>query len=390
MMRQTQRRTTRELGQYDQMVADKLEESGGFYNAHSHLDRGDTLPDKYLLHAGTTSLKAAILPLRAKQDMVGYLHTGPAYKEKDLFRRMTKLIERLIAYGTTRLDTCIDATTIEGNDGLIAIRVAQQLKARFAKKIRIRIGPMPIFGFKKGTERWNIFEKAARSGADFLVTLPEKDAITTGASSDGKIGYIEHMRMVMELAYELKLEVHHHVDQANSPDENGTEVLLSALDFIRQPKIPNHDAPATWVVHMISPSAYPEKRFAQLIKGMLRHNVGLICCPSAALSMRQLRPKSAPTHNSIARVLELLKCKVPVRFGTDNIHDAFVPQCSGDPLDEIRVAGHSLRIAAVNVLAKVGAGVPLNNVDRGVVGETLYQDLKVFRDIKKNWNMAVE
>ena len=38
---------------------------------------------------------------------------------------------------------------------------------------------------------------------------------------------------------------------------------------------------------------------------------------------------------SIARVAELIKAKVPLRIGTDNISDVFVPQGDGDMLTEI-------------------------------------------------------
>ena len=37
-----------------------------------------------------------------------------------------------------------------------------------------------------------------------------------------------------------------------------------------------------------------------------RSSNGVICCPGAAISMRQYRPLMSPTFNSIARVLELL------------------------------------------------------------------------------------
>jgi hypothetical protein len=44
-----------------------------------------------------------------------------------------------------------------------------------------------------------------------------------------------------------------------------------------------------------------------MVDKLLKNNIGIITCPSAAISMRQLRPIKTYTHNSIARVLEMLE-----------------------------------------------------------------------------------
>lgn len=377
------------LSPYDQMLEEMRKSLGGWKNLHAHLDRADTLEDRNLRHINTTPLEASSLPLSAKQNLTGDYHRGVAYTEGDLRERMGNVVERLIAYGTTSLDTCIDATTEIREDGLLAIRVALELKKKFAKRIKIRIGPNPIFGFKKGSGRWEIFAEAAKQ-ADFLSGLPEKDDFSGASNRDGRVGFKKHIRMVMELGCELKKEVQFHLDQANDPDEKGTETLLEALEWLDQPQIPDHTGPAVWVIHMISPSAYPEDRFASLTQGLLKHNVGVIVCPTAAFSMRQLRPKLSPIHNSIARVLELIKLGVPIRIGTDNICDVFVPQSDGNMLTEIKMLGHAVRFAIPYVWAKLAAGVPLNQVDRATVGRVLYQDRKVFEGTDPGWKPAID
>ena len=89
-------------------------------------------------------------------------------------------------------------------------------------------------------------------------------------------------------------------------------------------------------------------------------------------------------------MLELSKAEVPILLGTDNIGDVFVPQGDGDMLTEIVMAGHLLRFASPHVWAKLGAGKPLNDSDRATIGETLYQDRKVFSEIDPSWRAAVE
>jgi len=381
--------SARELSPYDNVLLQDVLKYGGFYNAHAHLDRADTLGDEYLRHINTTPLEASSLPLSVKQNLTGDLHRGLAYAKENLQSRMSAVLERLISYGTTKVDTCIDATTGVGKDGLLAISVAQELKEKFADRIKLRFAPNPIFGFKEGSGRWEIFCEAAKV-ADFLSGLPEKDGTPKVPPSDGRIGFECHLRRVIELGWELKKEVHFHLDQANNPEEQGTETLIEALRYLGCPQIPNHTGPTVWVIHAISPSAYSEGRFARLVDGLLEFNVGIIVCPTAAISMRQLRPIASPTHNCIARILELVKRKVPVLLGSDNIADMYVPQSDGDMLTEIKLASHAVRFAIPYVWAKLGSGVALNNVDRATVGRFLYQDRISFQELNNGWKSAVE
>jgi len=378
----------RELSPYDRMLLEAVQKEGGFYNAHSHLDRADTLGDEYLRHIGITPTEASGYSLRVKQDMTGDLHRGLAYTPDDLEARMIRVIQRQISYGVTALDSCIDVTPGIEPDGLTAFRIASKLKQQFADQISIRLGPMPIFGFKEGSGRWEVFESVA-SEADFFAALPEKDVFLDPRNRDGKIGFREHLIRVLELGCRFGKEVHIHLDQANNPAERGTETLIEGLRWIKQPHIPDHHGPTVWIIHKISPSGYGEKRHGRLMDGLLEYNLGVKVCGSAALSMRQLRPIKGPTRNSVARVLELCKRKIPVQLGTDNICDVYVPQSDGDMLTEIKILGHAVRFAPPHIWAKLAAGVPLNEVDRDIIGRGLYQDLKVFKELDPNWEPAV-
>ncbi len=267
-------------------------------------------------------------------------------------------------------------------------RLAQEIKEIFADRIAIRLGPHPIFGFKDGTGRWDVYGEAAKT-ADFLTCLPEKDLYFNAGVCDGKVGFRKHIKMVFNLACELGKEVHLHLDQLNDPAEKGTKTLIEGLRWLDQPVVPEGSGPAVWAIHMLSPAAYSEREFAEVVDGLLEHNIGVIVCATAGLSNRQLRPIGAPTHNSITRVLELIKCKVPISFGTDNICDFFVPQANGDMLEELKVAGLSIRFPLPDVLAKLAAGEKLNEVDRERVGQALYQEEKAFKDLDPAWQSVV-
>lgn len=388
------KRDTHSLTWYEQSICTEAQKLGGFFNAHAHLDRAHTLQGKYLAHIGTSPLEASNLPLSVKQNLVGDLHRGEAYTPKSLETRMRYAIDRQIAFGVTRIDTNIDATPDLPEDGLLAINIALKLKEEYAPRgLDLRIAPTPIFGFKTDTHdkqsRWDVFARAAKL-CDFISLLPEKDDGIALHGHDARYGFKQHVRMGLELAIELKKEVQFHLDQMNLPTERGTERLFEVLEVTGQPKFRNGE-PALWIIHMISPSAYDEPRFALLVQKLREFNIGVIICPSAALSMRQLRSVCAPTHNSIARMLELVRMGVPIRLGTDNIEDVFVPMGNGDMLSEVMQAASSLRVALPSLWAKLAAGVRPNNVDIHHVGRILYEDRKACTSVApEGWKPGFE
>jgi adenosine deaminase len=119
-----------------------------------------------------------------------------------------------------------------------------------------------------------------------------------------------------------------------------------------------------WLVHVISPSTYDERRFDRLLGSLVDLNIGVICCPSAAVSMRQYRTVLTPTGNSIARVLEMAAAGVHVRLGSDNICDITSPAGTPDLMHEIYVLCNALRYYDVEILAKFSAGLRLDAADR--------------------------
>jgi cytosine/adenosine deaminase-related metal-dependent hydrolase len=356
--------------------------NGGDYNSHTHPDRADTNHPKYLAHIHRDPADISRISLIAKQKMVGELHMGPAYEEADLEERMGRLFRRLQSYGTKKLNGCIDVSP-DLKDPFVALKAALKQKKRFAGRgLELHFGPHPIFGFKEGTDRWAVFEEAARHPEVELISgLPEKDFFREGTNPDGKIGFRQNMWRVLKLGLELNKPIEIHLDQSDDPSEHGTEDLIDALSWLD----PHRKGPAIWDVHMISPSAYDEYRWAVLVDNLLKYKIGVRCCPQAGVSMRRPRPIMAPSHNCLARVLELFAAGVPVTLGSDNIGDFFVPACTGNLRDEVFVAANTCRFYLSHIWAKVAAGVRLNDSDRDSVKDFLRQDAEVFRSIDPNW-----
>ncbi len=343
-----------------------VRETGGWVNAHAHVDRAFVMEAKFVEHADMDPWEIATYPLEVKQHVTGVLHEGIAYTRESLLERMGRALEESISHGVTRLDSFID-TTADGV-GLLALECAVELKEKYRERIDFRVGAYPIFGFKDDDRRrWEIFEEGAKI-ADFIGTLPERDA------RKGHIGFKEHFRRVLELANRLdNKEVQFHVDQTNLPDERGTLTLIEAVRWLRPDSRGRAEKrpPTVWAVHALSVASYGDAKFREVTEGLKETNIGVIVCPSATLSNRQDRKILVPMHNSITRVLELLAEDIPVRIGTDNIQDFFLPAGSLDMYGEIFVAANALRFYNYSTWVKIATGQRLNEVDKMKIGNAL-------------------
>lgn len=349
---------------WDRALELQVREFGGWVNAHTHLDRANTFAPEYLHHANIDPVGAAGLSLQVKQILVGELHKGLAYRADNLYARMRIELDRMVALRQREVTSFIDATP---DIGLAAIEQAARLRDEYRDRLTLKIAVSPIFGFKNpriNPDRWEIYRQAAEL-ADVLGGLPSKDR------GEGRVGFDGHVRMIIELGKTLRKPVHFQVDQDNDPREDETEQLVQAVRWLGSPQVPGEVGPTVWAVHAISPSCYDEERFQRLVDNLLVHDVGIISCPTAALSMFQHRPMLAPIHNSIARLLEMMAAGVCVRIGTDNICDIFIPNGDGSVRSEVWVAATALRFYHTMIWAKIGAGLPLNEGDKEWIRQAL-------------------
>ena len=342
---------------YQQLGA-HIEELGGMWNAHLHLDRAGTLDEIYMQTAGHRILQSSHISLHEKHGLISALHDGPAYERDDLMRRVNAFLDIMVSVHTTRADTMVDVTT--DGVGLSALETLLEIKRERAEDIDLRLGAYSPLGFTDAEpDRWELMVEGAER-ADFIGCLPEADDV---ADYPGHIGFYEHCKRFLELSRELNKMVHVHTDQRNEPSEDGTEQLIQAVAEIGGPGSSSGE-PMVWAVHMISPSTYDEARFEKLVTGLLETNIGVICCPSAALGMRQLRPLHSPISNSMPRVMEMIAAGVHVRIGSDNIADICSPSTTANVLDEIFVLSAALRFYHPGILAKLATGLQLSSAER--------------------------
>lgn len=342
---------------YFEAIERKIAHLGGYFNAHLHLDRAGTYDDTLSLLRNTDIRDAATLSLAGKHAVIPMVHASPLYDGGRLESRVASYLDRMVSVGTRRADTVVDVTC--DRVGQSALERMLVLKSRYSEQLDLRAGAYSPLGFRDDEPaRWELLEAAAIR-ADFIGLLPERD---DRANYPDHIGFEESCRRGILLAHRLGKAIHIHVDQANHCHENGGEIVLDLVRRLGLAGAPGAE-PYIWLIHLISPSTYDEARFERLAAGLSKHRIGVICCPSAAISMRQYRPILSPTHNSIARVLELLLAGVHVRIASDNICDITSPMGTADLLDEVFVLANTLRFYDQDVLAKIAAGHPLDTTD---------------------------
>ena len=352
---------------------------GGFFNAHLHLDRAGTFHRVKELLSGKGVGDGTALPLSGKHATIPLAHNSELYDPEKLYERVAIYIKAMIDVGTFRADTVVDTTT--DRVGLTALECFARLKRDFAGQIDLRFGAYSPLGFRDDEpQRWDLLKKGAAI-SDFIGLLPERD---DHALYPDHIGFEESCRRSLLLAKERSCDIHIHVDQANHEYENGSEIVLKLCRELKLAQSPDKD-PFIWLIHVISPSAYDETRFRSLAEGLAQENIGVICCPTAAISMRQIRALPSPTHNSIARVLELISHGVHVRIGSDNICDITSPFGTPNLMDELRFLGDALRYYDIDFLARIGAGKKIDEAGVSRLNDHLKTDLDFAADVvRKN------
>ncbi|EKD79477.1 MAG: hypothetical protein ACD_41C00058G0002 [uncultured bacterium] len=305
---------------------DKVKAKGGFVNCHAHLDKAFLINQE--------NLRQSHIAMEAKWHL--YKQLKENYTPDDLRSRMREGMNRMVAQGVTHVRSFID---VDGTVQLKCLEAALDIKKEFAGQCELIIVSQTLEGVVKPESRHWI-EQAAPL-VDVIGGLPSYDRPQAA----------EHLDIIFELAKKYGKPVDVHIDQENNPDERDTELLArKVIEHGLQGRVN--------AVHVISLSAQPEAYFQSVLALMVEAKLGIITCPSAALGMRQLRDKTAPVHNSIARVPDFLAAGLTVTIGTDNIADFFQPFIDGDLYTEARILMEACRFYDLDKLVEICTNQP--------------------------------
>ena len=288
---------------------------------HLHIDKSKNMD--------VNLLKQSEVHMKNKWELMRDIKKN--YVEKEVKKKMLATTTHLYNQGCTQMRTFIDVDNIVG---LTLLDYAIDLKKYWKKyNVDLQIGTQLLNGLDN-PEDISLFYKASEL-VDFIGCLPSRD-----------INPSKHLEIVFDRALELNKPVEAHLDQCNIPSEKETELFC---DFVEKY---NYEGKAR-AIHCISLACHPLSYQKNIAQRLYNLNIGVIVCPSAAISMTQHSEYSAPIHNSIAPVNTLLEEGVNVGLGVDNVEDIFMPFCDGDLLFELRLLAESTRIYKPEVLRTI-------------------------------------
>ncbi len=290
---------------------------------HLHIDKSNTVTSELLNESQVHMKEKWILMRDIKKN----------YVKNDMKIRMMETTTNIVNQGCTKMRTFIDIDSIVKLDALeAALEVKQYWKS---KNVELQLGTQPLEGLET-LENVDLLTQAAPL-VDFIGCLPSRDKSPS-----------THLDIVFSKAKELGKPVEAHLDQCNIPTEKETELFC---DFVEKY---NYQGKAR-AIHSISLSCHPLNYQTKIAKRLSQLNIGVIVCPSAAISMTQHSEYSCPIHNSIAPVKVLTDNNVSVALGIDNVEDIFMPFCDGNLMFELRLLAEATRIYEPETLIKIAS-----------------------------------
>ncbi len=290
---------------------------------HAHLDKSQVITSKLLDKSKLHMQEKWYLMKEIKQN----------YQADELSSRMNLTISNLVIQGCKNIRSFID---VDNTVGLMCVEEAYKLKQIWADRgVKIQLATQPLEGLANNSKNIELFEKAAEI-CDIVGCLPSRD----GKDLD------QHLDIAFSTAQRLQKPIEAHLDQLNIPSENETAQFCNFVDkysYMNRAR----------AVHSISLACQDLDKQQEIAERMATLRIGLIVCPSAAISMIQHSEFTAPIHNSIAPVKILHNAGVNIGLGVDNINDLFMPFCDGNFEFELRLLAEATRIYDLDILEKI-------------------------------------
>ena len=304
-------------------MLDAIKANGGFVNCHAHLDKA-----YYITREG---LEKSNLTMEAKWNLSDDIKKSSTVEQ--IKERIRRGLDMLIAQGCTNASTFIDAYDAVGHKAIDAVNA---VKEEYKGKINLLTITQPLGGLID--EKARILYEEITAKADIAGGLPSKDR-----PDDEK-----NLDILFGIAKKLNKPIHIHIDQENNLNERDSEKLSEAV------KRNNYQGRVV-AIHAISVSAQPKEYRIKIYKQFAELGIAVVVCPSAALSMRQLDQFTAPVHNSIGNVPEMIEAGVLVGLGLDNVCDFYEPFIDGDMWIELRMLMEACRYYNFDELVKIAS-----------------------------------
>ena len=275
----------------------------GFVEPHIHLDKA-LISERAPVNVSGTLTEAIEILWEIKRN----------YTVEEIADRASRVLERALENGVSRLRTHVDVDPIGGTrpaEGLIRAR------DRFRDLMDIQIVAFPQEGIVKSPGTEALMRQVMKLGVDVVGGMPFNEA--TPADSR------RHIEIVFDIAREFDADIDMHVDETDDP-------LARTLEVLAELTIKNDWQGRVTAGHTCALASYPRNYADHVIARLREANVHMIANPATNL-MLQGRLDDYPKRRGVTQVKELLAAGVNVACGQDCVHDTFYPFGQNDPLE---------------------------------------------------------
>ncbi len=295
----------------------------GFVEPHIHLDKA-LISERAPVNVSGTLTEAIEILWEIKRN----------YTVDEIADRASRVLERALSNGISRLRTHVDVDPIGGTrpaEGLIRAR------DRFRELMDIQIVAFPQEGIVKSPGTEALMREAMKLGVDVVGGMPFNEA----SPADSR----RHIEVAFEIAREFDADIDMHVDETDDPAARTLEVLAELT-------IANGWQGRVTAGHTCALASYP-RNYADHVIGRLREaGVNMIANPATNL-MLQGRLDDYPKRRGVTQVKELLAAGINVACGQDCVHDTFYPFGQNDPLEIAFLLCHASQMSQPAEILKV-------------------------------------
>jgi cytosine/creatinine deaminase len=270
----------------------------GLVNLHAHADRAYTVQSfrpRSFADAVNAAAAARVL-----------------FTAADVAARATRLFERSVEYGVTRIRTHTDVDPVVELRSMEGVLAAKQ---RIADRLDVDV---IAFSTSKNdlAEPSAVarLERAVAMGADLL-------GVSLNASADPP----RSLTALFDLAERSGLDVDIHLDEHLEPSS-----MLAAM--VADAVIARSLQGRVTLSHVCALATLEAAAAHELIGKFVRAAVTVVANPAANLFLQD-RGERSPIRRGVTLVRELIAAGVSVRCGTDNVRDWFFPFGDGDMLE---------------------------------------------------------
>jgi cytosine deaminase len=270
----------------------------GLVNLHAHADRSYTVQS-----FRPRSFADAVAAAAAARAL---------FTAADVAARATRLFERSVEHGVTRIRTHTDV------DPVVELRSVEGVlnaKQRMADQLDVDVIAFSTskndLAEPRAVER---LERAVAMGADLL-------GVSLNASADPP----RALAALFDLAERSGLDVDIHLDEHLEPDNTLSGMVADAV-------VARGLEGRVTLSHVCVLTTLDAAAASALIEKFARAAVTVVANPAANLFLQD-RGEGSPIRRGVTLARELIAAGVPLRCGTDNVRDWFFPFGDGDMLE---------------------------------------------------------